>query len=197
MARQETPEQTASRFWSKVNMTSDDSCWTWKASTRRRGYGGFALDGKTRAAHRVSWMLANGAIPDGMLVCHRCDNPSCVRPNHLFLGSQQENVDDMIGKGRDARGQRHARRVLTEHQVREIHRMLLDGVSWREIAKAFGMSKRAIESIAHNQTWAHLGLPRIANDLKLRAEAARLRRRLAEIEQILGDEHPQRAGSGA
>jgi len=85
------------RFWAKVEKT--DHCWNWKGSKVAKRYGGFKLD-IYMLAHRVSWIWANGPIPDGLYVCHKCDNGFCVRPDHLFLGSQQDNMNDMKSKGR-------------------------------------------------------------------------------------------------
>lgn len=89
----------AERFWDRVEQS--DGCWLWVAGTKNSGYGVFApTHGEVHMAHRYSWMLANGPIPDGMLVCHTCDVKLCVRPDHLFLGTAKENMDDMRRKGR-------------------------------------------------------------------------------------------------
>lgn len=85
------------RFWPHVAKSA--GCWEWTGSRHRNGYGQFYYRGPAMA-HRVSWELANGPVPDGMLVCHRCDNPPCVRPDHLFLGTQADNLVDMVSKGR-------------------------------------------------------------------------------------------------
>lgn len=89
------------RFWSKVNIGAADACWPWLASTKN-GYGQINVGGEISYAHRLSYEFANGEIPSGLFVCHRCDNKSCVNPVHLFLGTQQDNMDDMIAKGRDS-----------------------------------------------------------------------------------------------
>lgn len=86
------------RFWPKVEKT--DSCWIWKAARRPDNYGQFKFRGQMMNANRVSWILHNGEIPDGLLVCHRCDNPPCINPDHLFLGSHQDNRTDAVKKGR-------------------------------------------------------------------------------------------------
>ena len=86
------------RFWDKVDKTGE--CWIWTASKNKKGYGRFGFGSRAQLAHRVSWLLSNGEIPDGMLACHTCDNPPCVNPSHLWLGTQKDNVVDMSSKGR-------------------------------------------------------------------------------------------------
>ena len=96
------------RFWSKVNKT--DGCWLWTGYRFHAGYGGFHESQPKRTvrlAHRVAWELTNGLIPDGLHVCHTCDNRSCVRPDHLFLGTNADNVADKVAKGRQAKGEAH------------------------------------------------------------------------------------------
>lgn len=94
------------RFWSKVR--KGDGCWEWTAWINSNGYGEFTKDHKNLKASRVSWILTYGPIPDGLFVCHHCDNPPCVRPDHLFLGTPLDNMRDMIAKGRGAHQKRRA-----------------------------------------------------------------------------------------
>ena len=93
------------RFWSKVDKSGD--CWIWTAYKRPDGYGQFGFEGTQHKAHRVSWVLANGTIPEGLHVLHRCDVRECVNPEHLFLGTNTDNMRDMIEKGRQSKGLKH------------------------------------------------------------------------------------------
>jgi hypothetical protein len=93
------------RFWSKVDIRGEDECWNWKAG-KRHGYGAYRLGNKQVSAYRYSYEISIGNIKQGMFVLHRCDNPSCVNPKHLFLGTQKDNMEDMTLKGRRARGEK-------------------------------------------------------------------------------------------
>jgi hypothetical protein len=117
-----------------------------------------AFKGRSESAHRVAWELERGPIPEGLLVCHRCDNPSCVNPSHLFLGTQGDNMRDKVAKGRhDTRGERNARARLTEGQVWEIKSILAAGqLSHREIGALFGVARGAVGDIHCGRKWKHL-----------------------------------------
>ena len=104
-------ESDISRFWSKVDITDD--CWEWTACKTSFGYGQLGIDGIMTNAHRISWEISNGPIPDGMVICHKCDNPGCVNPDHLFAGTHKDNIADCISRGmRGCTGFRGARNAL-------------------------------------------------------------------------------------
>lgn len=100
MPRGRTPIPIADRFWPKVDKLGPDDCWIWNGSEHGRGYGGFSYQGRSVPAQRIAWMLEYGDPPRHLFVCHRCDVPKCVNPAHLFLGTHQDNMDDMAAKGR-------------------------------------------------------------------------------------------------
>jgi hypothetical protein len=148
------------RFWSKVDKTGD--CWMWMAGRTNLGYGEFHLRSKTVYAHRHAWELANGAkVPPGMFVCHSCDVHACVNPAHLWIGTPQDNTQDMIGKGRRVaavpKGEAcHAAR-LTEAQVRVIRAEYAAGeTTQRALARRYGVADSRIFDIVHRHAWAWL-----------------------------------------
>ncbi len=146
----------AERFWKKVEVGGQDTCWTWLVSTKQGGYGKImGDDGRFYLAHRVAYELLIGIIPSGMLLCHRCDNPSCVNPAHMFIGTQADNLKDMRSKGRGNPpcGTRHPRARLTEQLVTQIRS---DFRSHRQLAKALGISKSAIGMAKAGPTWKHV-----------------------------------------
>lgn len=96
-----TKKSIENRFWNLVSIKTKDDCWEWEASFDGKGYGQFNIDGRTYRSHRVAWELLNGKIPNGLELCHHCDNPKCVNPNHLFLGTHKDNMHDMKLKGRN------------------------------------------------------------------------------------------------
>jgi hypothetical protein len=146
----------AERFWEKVDVRGVDECWPWLASTKQGGYGKLAGgDGRILLAHRVAYQLAVGTIPAGLVVCHRCDNPGCVNPNHLFLGSQADNLRDMHAKGRGnpPRGNLHPKARLTDAIVLAIRN---DTRSHRQLARVYGIGKSTVGMIKAGVTWKHL-----------------------------------------
>lgn len=144
------------RFWQKVNPgDGGPGCWTWQAGKDRQGYGIFAGPNSARA-HRASWELFRGPIPSGAIICHHCDNPGCVNPAHLFLGTPKQNTADMLRKGREAKGARHGLAKLTDQKVRDIRRLHGAGVSQYDLADLFRVSQPAIGAIVRRKTWRHV-----------------------------------------
>lgn len=137
------------RFWSKVAVGEVSECWEWLAS-KSLGYGRFSIHGKMWQAHRVAWTLTFGPIPEGLHVCHHCDNKGCCNPYHLFLGTDLDNIQDSARKGRMAK-------KLSIEDVREIRELLEeDNLLLREIAALFGVRGVAIGKIKSGYTWAWL-----------------------------------------
>jgi len=150
MARKKKPLNT--RFWSKVKKT--DGCWEWTASVDRFGYGqvgGESLATKKHTmlkAHRVSWEMVDGPVPDGLWVLHHCDNRRCVRPDHLFLGNHQDNMNDMNRKGRNVFQTRNPSAKLTAEAIRTIRARRKAGELLRVIAADFGVTESTVCRIA-------------------------------------------------
>lgn len=140
------------RFWSKVDRAGE--CWTWGACVNRDGYGLVRWHGKTTKAHRVSWAIANGPIPAGALVLHRCDHPPCVNPAHLFLGTDADNAADRASKGRGAIGERHARAKLRTADVAAIRERVAAGEVQKALAGEYGVATSTINRIVSREHWA-------------------------------------------
>jgi hypothetical protein len=150
------PRDWRDRFWEKVDKRDAESCWNWIAGTDLDGYGLLKMGSrKTKRysgkASRLSYALAYGPIPDGKNVCHRCDNPKCVNPAHLFLGSTLDNIRDMDAKGRrrPVKGEAHGRHKLSDAQVQEIRTALANGVTGYRLAPMYGVSHQHISKIKH------------------------------------------------
>ena len=133
-------------------VANEHGCHVWQPPKKGAGYGSMRYNGKDQLAHRIAWQEKYGAIPEGMCVCHKCDNPACVNPDHLFLGTHADNMRDMTSKGRHPYryGEDHARAKLTNEQVRHI-RSLRE--SSNVLARLFGVSKRTILNVRHGYTY--------------------------------------------
>lgn len=143
-------------FWEKVQKT--EGCWRWIGSTWDNGYGRMMVGKRRRKAHRISFLIHNGFLPEDKVVCHTCDNPICVNPAHLFLGTQKDNNDDKVKKKRHGWGERNGRAKLTEEIVTEIRSLHASGSlpTYEEIGALHGVSKKTINHIITNATWKHL-----------------------------------------
>lgn len=146
------------RFMSKI-IRNEDGCWNWSGSYRgENGYGGFWLAGKTLFAHRYSYSVFNGEIPDGMSVLHKCDNPRCVNPDHLFIGTIADNVHDMHSKGRAPcqKGSNNPMSKLNEEIVLDIASALSSGIRQVDVSRKFGVTIQTVNDIKQGRRWAWL-----------------------------------------
>ena len=167
------PKGDPERFW-RFFEKRENGCWEWKNWLNNRGYGVFCVERKNQYAHRYSWELHNGKIPEGKFVCHKCDNPKCVNPDHLFLGVAKIDVRDCISKGRFKyhdlsqykndpgrisrlkRGEENSSSKLTEEQVREIKTSPRKGWMRSQLAERFGVRKGTVTNIQLGYGWKHL-----------------------------------------
>lgn len=151
------------RFWAKVQKLSEKNggCWVWTGYLKKDLYGDFSItvEGKKfkLRAHQYSWYLHCGRMPPKcMVVCHKCDHPYCVNPDHLFIGTHQDNAQDKVDKGRQARGETHAHAKLTDEIVREARRRYDSGESIASIARAYGVSAASMSLTVRRKTWRHI-----------------------------------------
>ena len=152
----------ADRFWEKVDKRGSDDCWEWKGVQNGVGYGMIGRGGRSEGkmlAHRLSWELHNGPIPKGQFVCHQCDNPGCMNPAHLFIGSAADNSHDMVIKGRQIRGAAIEGAKLIEQDVREILCFLAAEYSQSEIARGYGVIQQTISLINTGKIWVWVERP--------------------------------------
>ena len=169
------------RFWSRVNRNGPvpthqpdlGACWLWTGGLSRAGYGVLWVDGRQVLAHRYSHELAAGHVPPGCFVCHRCDTPACVRPDHLFVGTAAENSADMARKGRATspsgerhrsvthpetvlRGEQKSQAKLSDAAVAEIRRAWTAGEAQRSLARRFGVDQSQVSRVARGLVWRHV-----------------------------------------
>lgn len=147
------------RFWEKVDKKSNESCWNF-IGANNQGYGQlYVSKGKKIRANRLSYEIHFGKISDNLVVCHRCDNPSCVNPKHLFAGSQKDNITDMHSKnrGNTPKGSNHANAKVTEDQVIEIRKLYSEkSMRIADISRLYNASQSSIDDIVHYKTWKHV-----------------------------------------
>jgi len=147
-------KSASERFQENYTINENSGCWEWNGSLDTLGYGRIYANSKRVQAHRFSFELHRDPIPEGLIVCHRCDNRKCVNPKHLFLGTNADNVADRDAKGRQARGERVTESKLTADEVRAIRSA--SGISQRALAKQYGVSPTQIKDIQLSRYWKHL-----------------------------------------
>lgn len=149
-------QDTIKRLWARV--AKGPGCWEWQGCRTVKGYGrmNFRVDGNLHQVyvHRMVWELERGEIPDGLSLCHHCDNPRCVRPDHIFVGTNSDNVRDGFSKGRFPAGESSKLSKLTESQVVRIRLALVRGhLTQREIAAQFGIGQQNVSAIKRGKSW--------------------------------------------
>lgn len=167
-------EKEILQFLGKVQSGSKDECWEWMGCRFTHGYGCATAEGKNRGAHRVAWEIANGEIPEGRWVLHKCDNPPCCNPAHLYLGTPRDNVRDMLERKRNRppsgdehfwrrhperiiRGEQHGNAKITDDQVLEIRkRYAAGGITQANLAREYGLTHGTLSVIISGRGWSHL-----------------------------------------
>ena len=128
----------------------ETGCWQWRAHTDKDGYGVLPGDSKNTRAHRFSYEFHKGPIPDGLVICHHCDNPGCVNPEHLFVGTKKDNAQDALRKKRHYVGEKNGRSKLTEENVKEI---LNSSINGQQLANKFCVTRQTINNVKRGDTW--------------------------------------------
>ncbi len=146
------------RYLIAVKMPKDDSCLEWTGPLSQSGYGTFRSNGQPAATHRAAYELANGPIPEGLLICHKCDNPPCFRPDHLFVGTNADNAADRVAKGREPRGSERPNAVLDEAKVRWARAQYMAGtMTLPDIATALNINYYTVQSaVSRRKCWNHV-----------------------------------------
>lgn len=145
-------------FWKKVKLGTKSQCWEWSGKKDKDGYGTLKIRRKMFRAHRIAWMFTNGKIPTGCQILHSCDNPPCQNPDHLFCGTNLDNMRDKMTKGRHRTifGEDHANSKVTQSQVLEMRHRYSTGVSQQRIADDFGITQGHVSAIIRKECWPHI-----------------------------------------
>jgi hypothetical protein len=156
--RRQRTKRVEDRFWAKVDIGAQDECWEWQGSRLKRSSHGLFLAGdQSTTAHRMAYASANGNIPPDTDICHRCDNPPCCNPAHLFPGDALINMRDCVSKGRMHHGTRTGGHILNEAQVKSIRSTYASGaLSQEKLGKLYGVDQNTIWKVVHRVTWRHV-----------------------------------------
>ena len=158
-----SPSHLAKRLMNGIDSKNKGECWLWQRATNGIGYGTLTINGRRQYAHRLAYTLYIGPIPCGMCVCHHCDNPGCINPDHLFAGTRSDNMRDCANKGRHRPpivsfpGESNPSAKLKETDIIEIRKLLSSGMTQRLIANKYHISQAIISLINNNLAWSHVG----------------------------------------
>jgi len=146
------------RLWPHIKQSGVNQCWEWKRAKTKAGYGLLTINYKNYYAHRLAWELSNNRkVPSGMFVCHTCDNPACCNPSHLFIGTQEDNLQDAKEKRRMPHGEGHHSANLTGEDIRAIRNFAYGSeLTRQQIADRFGIARTTVNDIIHGRTWTHV-----------------------------------------
>jgi hypothetical protein len=153
---EELSEHRKKMYFDRIIKNPGSSCWGWKGTLDKDGYGKFSSKRKGILAHRFSWEINFGEIPKGLIVGHHCDSPHCTRPDHLYLGTTLHNSNDMVRKNRQAKGSKNGGSKLNEISVKEIKKMIQEKIIVDEIAKIFNVHRCTIYRIKRKKHWRHV-----------------------------------------
>lgn len=151
--RSGTPMAT---YLKERSVSGPNGCIVWLGAKSQKGHGRLRIDGRQMWAHRVAYEIVNGPIPEGLFACHRCDNPICINPEHIFLGTIAENNADMVRKGRQARGSGNGQSKLTEWRVMVVRKAVAQGMPIAAVARKLRMSAGTISCAVSGKTWGHV-----------------------------------------
>jgi hypothetical protein len=154
LTKQEKLVSALYRFWSRVQ--EGPGCWEWMGSKKPAGYGQLNLAGKMVNTHKFSWEIHNGPVEAGLVVRHKCDNPGCVNPDHLELGTPADNVGDAVVRGRMQHGDGHYMRKLEGKDIPEIRAAHAAGRGFVDLARDYGVSDSTIADAVYRRTWKHI-----------------------------------------
>ena len=145
------------RFWSKVDKTTPRGCWEWRGAVDACSYGRFSYYGINTCAHRVAWELTNGMIANGKHIRHSCDNPSCVNPHHLQIGTHQDNMDDKVQRNRQARGRKSNQSHLAEEDIKSMRKEWeSQQLNHQELKQKYNVSSCTVSNVVNYKTWKHI-----------------------------------------
>lgn len=181
------------KFWSRVHIGPETECWVWTAGRHVHGYGTMRINKKDTNAHRASWEMMRGEIPEGLHCLHKCDNPSFCNPDHLFLGTHHENMSDRAAKNRTHRmdGTPRSNHRLTADQVQKVRSLYANSnLGCKEVAAEFGVTTNAIVVLIRGDTWTHVPWP--SEEIRIAAQAkAKSRFRMGKNKLRMEAQHGQ------